>query len=284
MQSSYRLLPVVIALSLSAVTVSPAFALNAAPPLVLAERYHAQVDLSRYWVSEKYDGARAWWDGEKFISRGGGIYQAPDWFIANLPDEVLDGELWIGRNKFQQLMQTIRDQVPDDSAWRTVKFMVFDAPKAHGNFSVRQTHVGNVLRAVTDPWVQQVSQTRVMSHEDLLAQLDFITRQGGEGLMLQREDMSYVSGRHYGLLKVKLHTDAEARVLAHQPGKGKYTGMMGSLLVESENGVQFKIGSGFTDNERRAPPAVGSLVTYRYQGKTQSGKPRFARFLRIRTE
>ncbi len=284
MQLSYRLLPAVIALSLSAVTVSPVFALEAGPPIVLAERYHADIELSRYWVSEKYDGARAWWDGEKFVSRGGGVYRAPDWFVANLPNEVLDGELWIGRNQFQQLMQAIRDQVPDDAAWRTVKFMVFDAPKATGGFSDRQAHIETLLHSVSDPWVEQVSQTRVTSHDDLLIQLDRITKQGGEGLMLRREDAGYIGGRHYGLLKLKLHTDAEARVLAHLPGKGKYVNMMGSILVEDSAGVRFKIGSGFTDDDRQNPPAVGSLVTYRYQGTTRSGKPRFARYLRIRPE
>jgi len=121
MQSPYRLLPAVIALSFSSVTATPVFALDQPPPLVLAEKYHEQIDLSRYWVSEKYDGARAWWNGQQFISRGGGVYHAPKWFTANLPDEVLDGELWMGRNQFQPLMQTIRDSIPDDAAWRAVK-------------------------------------------------------------------------------------------------------------------------------------------------------------------
>ena len=284
MQSKYLLLPAVIALSLYSVAADPVFAFEQTPPLVLAENYHENIDLSRYWVSEKYDGARAWWNGKNFISRGGGIYRAPKWFTANLPAQVLDGELWIGRNQFQPLMQTIRDTVPDDEAWRAVKFMVFDAPHTIGNFNSRQQHIANLLSNVSDPWVKHVSQTRVLSHADLHAQLELITKQGAEGLMLQREDMGYLSGRHYGLVKLKLHTDAEARVLAHLPGKGKYTNMMGSILVETSNGIRFKLGSGFTDHERKHPPALGSLVTYRYQGITQSGKPRFARFLRLRPE
>lgn len=284
MQSPYRLLSAVIALSLSSVAPPPVYSLEAAPPLVLAERYHDQIDLSRYWVSEKYDGARAWWDGKKFISRGGGVYHAPAWFTANLPRQTLDGELWIGRNQFQPLMQTIRDQVPDDAAWQNVKFMIFDAPMATGNFHDRQQKIADLIKTNSDHWVQQVAQTRIESHVELQALLEQTTQRGGEGLMLQREDMSYIAGRHHGLLKLKLHTDAEARVLAHLPGKGKYRNMMGSLLVTDENGRQFRIGTGFSDHERQHPPAVGSLVTYRYQGKTQSGKPRFARFLRIRSE
>lgn len=284
MQSPYRLLSALVALSFSSVTSTPALALKQVPPLILAASYHDHIDLSRYWVSEKYDGARAWWDGEKFVTRGGGVYHAPAWFTADLPDQILDGELWIGRNQFQPLMKIIRDQVPDDIAWRKVKFMVFDAPKAEGHFNDRQLQIARLLSMVSVPWVEHVSQFRVRSHDELLLRLKAITKQGGEGLMLQREDMSYLSGRHYGLVKLKLHSDAEARVLAHFPGKGKYKHMMGSVLVQDDAGMQFKIGSGFTDSERQNPPPVGSLITYRYQGRTQSGKPRFARYLRLHAE
>ncbi len=284
MQFSYRLLPAVITLSISVVCAPSADALSLAPPLVLAEKYHDQIDLSHYWVSEKYDGARAWWDGEKILSRGGGVYQAPAWFTENLPNQALDGELWIGRGQFQQLMQTIRDQQPDDVAWRSVRFMVFDAPKHKGYFSERQLHLASLVSAIPDPWVEHVVQTRVDSEVSLKALLDSTIKQGGEGLMLQREGSNYIGGRHYGLVKLTRHADAEATVLAHVPGKGKYQAMVGSLLVEDENGVQFKIGSGLTDAQRIDPPPIGSLVTFRYRGRTQSGKPRFARFLRKRVD
>lgn len=283
MQSLYRYLPAVVALALSS-NLPPALAQNPAPPLVLAEHYYATTDLSRYWVSEKYDGARVWWDGAKLISRGGSVYRAPYWFTANFPKQPLDGELWIGRNEFQLLMQTIRDQVPDDAAWRSVKFMVFDAPLAEGSFNDRQKILAEHLSTVPDTWVKQVPQVRISSHAELQSRLEQITADGGEGLMLQREDLHYLSGRHHGLLKFKLHTDAEAKVVAHIQGKGKYSKMLGSLLVEDSTGVQFKIGSGFTDYERQTPPAIGSQVTYRYQGRTKSGKPRFARYLRVRED
>src|SRR5262245_58339892 len=66
------------------------------PPLLLAERWDFDLNLAGWWMSEKLDGFRAYWDGQKFISRLGNLIHAPDWFMAGLPDVPLDGELWLG--------------------------------------------------------------------------------------------------------------------------------------------------------------------------------------------
>ena len=71
-------------------------------------------------------------------------------------------------------------------------------------------------------------------------------------------------------------------MIAHLPGKGKYEGMLGSILVETETGIRFKIGSGFSDQERQNPPPIGSTITYKFTGKTSNNIPRFASFMRIR--
>ena len=59
---------------------------------------------------------------------------------------------------------------------------------------------------------------------------------------------------------------------------------MGALLVETPEGQRFKLGGGFSDAERGQPPAIGSWMTYRFNGLTSSGLPRFARFLRERPD
>jgi DNA ligase-1 len=46
-------------------------------------------------------------------------------------------------------------------------------------------------------------------------------------------------------------------------------------------GVRFKIGTGLSDAQRRNPPPVGSVVTYRFRGLTDAGVPRFASFVRV---
>ena len=121
-----------------------------------------------------------------------------------------------------------------------------------------------------------------MDHAALMERLDSIVRAGGEGLMLHRDGSDYRAGRSDDLLKVKPYLDAEARVVAQLPGKGKYAGMLGALLVEDKEGRRFRIGTGFSDAERRSPPPIGSLVTFKYQERTDKGIPRFASFLRLR--
>jgi DNA ligase-1 len=100
--------------------------------------------------------------------------------------------------------------------------------------------------------------------------------------MMHHHGAHYQDGRSEYLLKLKKYQDAEAIVIAHLPGKGKYQNMLGSLLVELDNGLQFKIGSGFSDMQRQAPPSVGTTITFKYHGITAKGVPRFASFLRIK--
>jgi DNA ligase-1 len=104
---------------------------------------------------------------------------------------------------------------------------------------------------------------------------------GGEGLMLHLASAPYITGRSDVLLKLKATLDAEAIVLSHVAGKGKYAGMMGALWLQTPTGIRFKLGTGFSDAQRRNPPAIGSAVTYLYRDTTPTGKPRFASFLRV---
>ena len=266
-----------------------AVAADIKPPLMLANVYHPGVALADYWVSEKYDGVRGFWDGQKLVTRGGQTVNAPAWFIANWPKTPMDGELWAGRGQFQKAVSTVRQQTPDDAAWRGIRFMVFDLPAEPGAFTERLSTLNSVVTKLAVPWVQAVPQTKVASHAALQTQLKQITQAGAEGLMLHRGSSLYKGVRNDDLLKVKTHDDAEAKVIAHIPGKGKFAGQMGALLVElpSSDGTtakRFKLGTGFNDAQRQNPPAVGSQVTYRYRGLNDSGIPRFASFLRLRDD
>ncbi|HIP53094.1 MAG TPA: DNA ligase [Chromatiales bacterium] len=265
------------------VCLSPLSAKNgAAPPITLARIYHRSIDLSHYWVSEKLDGIRAYWDGKRMISRSGHPFMLPDGFTAGFPDTPLDGELWCGRGCFQRLSRIVLDKKPDPRAWDEVRYMVFDLPTSPAPFSVRLLHLNKLFENVDNPHIRLIPQYRVDGHEALMRRLAEITADGGEGLMLRHDDAPYRPGRSSDLLKVKPFEDAEARVIAHLPGKGKYRGMLGSLMVETPEGLRFRIGSGFTDPQRRSPPPIGAIITYRYNGKTEKGIPRFARFLRVR--
>ncbi|MEO6919133.1 MAG: DNA ligase [Collimonas sp.] len=259
----------------------PAMAGDTPPPLMLANVYRSGINLADYWVSEKMDGARGYWDGEKLLTRGGQRINAPPWFTANWPKVALDGELWAGRAQFSHAVSTVRRQTPDDAAWRKMRFMVFDLPAHGGSFDQRLIALQDLIGKLGVPWVQAVKQIKVSDHAALQRMLLQSAKQGGEGLMLHRGASLYRGQRNDDLLKVKTHDDAEAKVIAHLPGKGKYQDMLGALLVETPDGLRFKLGTGFTDAQRRQPPAIGTVVTYRFRGLNPGGIPRFASFMRV---
>jgi len=252
------------------------------PAVLLANLYSPDINLHNYWVSEKLDGVRAYWDGTHLVSRQGNSFNAPEWFTAPLPKTVLDGELWLGRGQFERLSGVVRRQSPDDDDWRDVKYMVFDLPNNIGNFDQRLNQLKEIVKAINAPHLQMVEQVKVSSHEVLQNKLDDVVRLGGEGLMLHSGLSLYKSGRSNNLLKLKKYLDAEAVVVNHIPGTGKYKGMLGSLEVETADKRRFKVGSGFTDAERKTPPIIGSVITYKYFGLTNKGIPRFASFMRVR--
>lgn len=273
-------------LGAAVVAVALPFAAHAgpAPALMLAGVYRPGVALEAYWLSEKYDGLRAYWDGQRLLTRGGDTIIAPAWFTAGWPALPMDGELWAGRGGFEVALSTVRQQTPDDAAWRRIRFMVFDLPAHAGPFTERIAAYHQLVRELQQPWVQAVPQERVASHAALMARLDRTVKDGGEGLMLHRGDAPYRALRGDDLLKVKTHEDAEARVIGHLPGQGRHAGRMGALQVETPQGLRFRLGTGFTDAQREHPPALGEWVTYRFRGLNASGVPRFASFVRVRPD
>jgi DNA ligase 1 len=256
------------------------------PAILLANVLSEHIDVTQYLVSEKYDGVRAIWDGDTLRFRSGNVVNAPRWFLDALPKVPLDGELWIQRGKFELLSGIARKSVPEDAEWREVKYMIFELPKAAGSFEARVTKIRELV-AVNQknaPFLRAVEQVRVADRKALKRKLDEVVKQRGEGLMLHLADATYVTGRSDVLLKLKPALDTEAIVIAHIAGKGKYAGMMGALEVKTPEGIVFRIGTGFSDAERKNPPPVGTRITYTYRDVTKNGVPRFASFLRVRED
>ncbi|MEL7382943.1 MAG: DNA ligase [Pseudomonadota bacterium] len=250
--------------------------------LTLAKSYTSDIDLTRYWVSEKLDGIRAIWDGHKLTTRGGKEIIAPDWFVAPLPDFPLEGELWAGRGEFTLVQTTVLDQQPSDSAWRKIRLMVFDLPGGPGSYLERYAKIKAYVERTSHLHIDYLTQSAIESESDLLQQLAKVTEQGGEGLMLREIGREYYSGRSDSLLKLKQYQDAEATVIGYKAGSGKYKGQVGSLLVKLPSGLEFYIGSGLSDAQRQSPPPLGTRIQFRYNGLTNSGIPRFARYIRQR--
>jgi DNA ligase-1 len=255
-----------------------------AAPLILASDAPEDPDPRGWLISEKLDGARAWWDGSRLRFRSGLPISAPAWFTAALPAYPLDGELWLGRGRFEQLSGIVRRQQPVDTDWRQVRLMVFELPGADGSFAQRAAQIRQraAQQPPGSPW-RAVEQFELPSRQALRSRLEEVVNAGGEGLMLHRADAPYETGRSAALLKFKPLQDADALVVAHLGGQGRHAGRLGALRVRTPEGKEFLLGTGLRDEQRDKPPPVGSVVTFTYQGTTAQGIPRFASFLRVRT-
>ncbi len=262
------------------------------PPLLLAHAWQNDRDLTGWWMSEKLDGVRAYWNGKTFFSRLGNRFIAPDWFTADLPGEPLDGELWVGRKQFQKTVSIVRRQDAGPQ-WQDVRFLVFDAPQHDGEFERRLEYLGGLFGEGLSH-AELVAQEACTGVDHMRRELTRVEEQGGEGLMLRQPGSRYEQGRSTTLFKVKSFFDAEARVVSHSPGRGRHKGRLGALEVVTlrppeggqtqQAGVAFSIGTGLSDAQRRDPPPAGSIVTYRFQELTAAGVPRFPSFIGVSSE
>lgn len=253
---------------------------STAPPLLLAESWDGVQDPTGWLLSEKLDGVRAYWDGQQFLSRQGNLFHAPDFFLKGLPTTPLDGELWLGRKLFQKTVGVVRRQDKSDH-WKDLRFVVFDAPALELGFEKRLDHLRESIVGV-NPYVAIHEHVACQGVEHLRQELSRLEALGAEGVMLRRPGSKYESGRSSTLLKVKSFHDSEAKVTGHQEGGGRHKGRLGALLVELEDGTKFAVGTGFSDAERESPPAIGSVITFRYQELSEAGVPRFPSYVGVR--
>ena len=253
------------------------------PAVLLAESWDNALDLSGWWMSEKLDGLRAYWDGKQFLSRQGNLFHAPEWFVEGLPSVALDGELWIARKSFQRTSGIVRRQDKTD-LWKEVRYLIFDAPTAGGSFEERMTflRVGVSGGKAKFASLHDHQLCRGVAH--LREELARVEGLGGEGLMLREPGSKYEGGRSSTLLKVKSFKDDEAVVIGHEKGKGKHAGRLGAVTARLANGKVFSVGTGFSDRERQNPPPIGSLITFRYQELSDAGIPRFPSYIGLRID
>ena len=261
----------------------PASSTVTVPPLLLAHAWENDVELTGWWMSEKLDGVRAYWDGTRFLSRQGNPFFAPDWFTAKLPDTPLDGELFGGRRKFQQTVSIVRRQDRGEG-WKGLAFVVFDAPALDAPFEERLAYCERYVEDVAPPYTEWLPHERCRDVAHLREELARVEGLGGEGLMLRQPGSRYEAGRSHTLLKVKSFKDDEARVIGHLAGAGKHKGRLGALEVELRDGTRFSVGTGFSDAERGTPPAVGTIITFRYQELSNDGVPRFPSYVGVRID
>lgn len=259
---------------------------DTAPPVLLAHKWENE-DPTGWWISKKMDGVRCWWDGERFLSRLGNEYHAPQWYKDKMPKGiVLDGELFAGRGLFRKTISTVRKLIPSDVEWEKITYVVYDAPKFPGKFEARVEYLESMFKTWDDKSapgdIRVLKQIKCKSEKHLLEVLKDEEERGGEGMMMREAGSLYEEGRSKTLLKVKTFFDAEAKVEGYTAGRGRHKGRVGSLKV-SWNGVEFNVGTGLNDKQRENPPKIGEMITFRYQETSKkTGIPRFPSFVSVR--
>ncbi len=250
---------------------------------MLPKIYSQDKDVVGWWMSEKLDGVRGYWDGEQLWSKNGQLFHPPAQFTQQFPPFALEGELWGGRGTFERTAAAVLRHQPH-AGWLELKFAIFDVP--HGDKSFRERIT------LAEEWFQQhpsnhafvIEQIPITSEDHLQQQQQRISQLGGEGLIVRDPNAHYSAGRSGSICKIKPYQDDEAIVIAHLGGQGKNTGRLGALLVQKADGITFKIGTGFSTNERENPPPIGATITFKYNGLYSSGIPKFPVFLRIRSD
>ena len=256
----------------------PLFLFSSKPNLLLLKVYKDQ-NVTGWVMSEKLDGIRAYWDGKNLISRGGKIIHAPKWFIKDYPSFPIDGELWTKRKDFEHISSIVRDKKPS-LEWREITHNIFEVPHAKGNLFERLAKVKPYQSSI----IKVIPQIYIKNKAHMQEFLKEVESKGGEGIVVRDPHAPYIDKRTSKALKVKSFLDTECEVIAINQGKGKYKDMMGSLTCQLKDKTVFKIGSGFSDKQRKNPPKVGSIVTFKYKELTKYGKPRFPVFMRVRYE
>jgi DNA ligase-1 len=168
---------------------------------MLANRFSGQ-DVAGWWLSEKFDGVRAFWDGEVIRTRTWRAVAAPKWFTAQLPNGIaLDGELWGGRGTFQLASELARFQRGNDSAWLQMRYAIFDAPTTD---AVRvEQRIERAAELARGDFAFAVTHRVCTSGSDALAAMREIVSGGGEGCVVKRPGSCYAFERSSDWLKIK---------------------------------------------------------------------------------
>jgi DNA ligase-1 len=222
--------------------------------------YCGKKDILGWHVAEKYDGVQGVWGGKTLKTRDGWTINAPAWWLEDLPDRHLAGELWIDRDRFDEVRAIVQSENAGEK-WRDVKYMIFKGTEDGVKFCKHAF---------------LVEQFKIISQEHFDTFYKDIINNGGEGVVITAPDGT--------IFKHKPIIDTEGVLIGHTGGKGLNQGKIGAFILRLRDGKIFKLGMGLTENTRINPPKKGSIILFNYRGFTSKGLPRHAVFRGIRAE
>ncbi len=231
-------------------------------------------------MSEKLDGVRAYWTGKELLTKTGTKIYAPNWFIKDFPPFELDGELWTKRNDFENIQNIVLDENPTIK-WEGITYNIFEVPNTNGDFNKRLEKIKLWLDSNPNKYIKIIPQKICKNEIELDNFLKELLKQKAEGVIIKNPNLDYFVGRSDDILKVKNFYDDEGLVIGLNYSKDN---KFKSLKIKLNNGVVFNLGGGFSDIERKNPPKIGDIVTFKYYDLTKNNKPKFASYLRIRNK
>ncbi|ANV98719.1 DNA ligase [Helicobacter enhydrae] len=232
-----------------------------------------------YLWSEKLDGMRAYWDGKHLYSKTGRLLDAPAFFVQGFPPFAIDGELWSKRGDFENIVSIIKSQ-GKKLQWRDLRFYIFEVPHQKGGLLERIGVLQQYLSQHSAPYIAIIPQHSFKDLQELHSVLEEIVAQGGEGIVLRDKHTPYYTKRNKLAMKMKKFQDKECKILSYIKGEGRFQNQVGALLCQDDQKI-FKIGSGMSDEFRKNPPPIGTIITYKYFGFTKNGVPKYPTMLRI---
>ncbi len=250
------------------------------PNLLLLKSYSSDVNVTNWLMSEKLDGVRGYWDGKKLISRSGKAFAVPNWFIKGFPPFEIDGELWTKRKDFENITSIVNKHTPH-SGWRDIKYHIFEVPHQKGGLMERLSVLKKWLDKNPNEFIEIIPQKVCRGSAHLKEVLEELDSKGAEGLVVRNPATLYEGKRSSNSLKVKSFQDDECVVTGYTKGHGKFEGLVGALVC-SWRDRSLKIGSGLSLADRQNPPLVDANITFKYNGLTRHGNPKFPVFLRVR--
>ena len=281
----------------------------------LMEKYGIPQPPVGWYMSEKFDGQRALWDGQKFISRGSGsgyprVYPyVPIWIIALMPPGIaLDGELYTERNSFQEIGFLRKHLKPEklrkkgdssqlelDKKWNNIKFQVFDIINGDP-FEKRQSLLKEIINERNKIWdlislppylkkgeslLMLTKQYRIDSEESLNKYYSELVSSDAEGVMIRAPFAPYIPRRTWLMLKLKPEEDSECIIVGYKPGEGKYQGMLGAFKCKAIDSDKTWYIGGMDDKTRKnykETHPIGTKITYKYTFLTDDLLPRHPRY------
>lgn len=253
------------------------YSIDIQKPKIYDENIH---HINNWYMSEKLDGIRAYWNGKELLTKNGNKIYAPLWFTKNFPPFKLDGELWTKREDFENIQNIVLDKNPT-MEWEKISYNIFEVPEGKGKFDERLKIIKTWLEKEPNQYIKIIPQIICKNKEHLNSYLMDLLSKKAEGIILKNPNKEYFIGRNENILKVKKFFDMEGLVININYNKNN---QFKSLVVKIDNGIIFNLGGGFSKKEKENPPKIGDIVSFKYYNFTKYGKPKFASFLRIRNK